>query len=122
MTFLGVILWSGPIETVRAIFSGASLRYIASEAFGFINLVGKAFVLMFVMLWVRWTLPRIRIDQVMYLCLKVLLPIGLFIIILAAVETAFVPKIRWLPVVVWAGVLAVVFAIGSIKIQVSNDE
>ena len=34
----------------------------------------KAFVLIFVMIWLRWSLPRFRIDKVMYLCYKVLLP------------------------------------------------
>jgi NADH-quinone oxidoreductase subunit H len=32
----------------------------------------------------RWTLPRIRIDQVMYLCYKVLLPIGMACLVLTA--------------------------------------
>ncbi|HJT76323.1 MAG TPA: complex I subunit 1 family protein, partial [Gemmataceae bacterium] len=38
--------------------------------------IAKGAVLVFVMVWVRWTLPRLRIDQVMMTCLKYLLPIG----------------------------------------------
>jgi NADH-quinone oxidoreductase subunit H len=36
----------------------------------------KCWLLVFVMMWVRWTLPRLRIDQVMMTCLKFLLPIS----------------------------------------------
>ena len=48
----------------------------------FVNLVGatvftvKSCMLVFVQIWVRWTLPRLRIDQVMTTCLKYLVPIS----------------------------------------------
>lgn len=48
----------------------------------FVNVIGakifvlKSCALVFVQIWVRWTLPRLRIDQVMTTCLKYLVPIS----------------------------------------------
>jgi NADH-quinone oxidoreductase subunit H len=38
--------------------------------------IAKLWIMVFVMIWVRWTLPRLRIDQVMMACLKYFLPIS----------------------------------------------
>jgi NADH-quinone oxidoreductase subunit H len=72
----------------ETLFQGEGLRILAREAIGMFNLFLKAFGLYFVMIWVRWTLPRVRIDQVMYVCLKVLLPFSLGCVIWALIQVA----------------------------------
>ncbi len=47
-----------------------------ANALGFGVFFGKASLLVCVQIWIRWTLPRLRIDQVMMTCLKYLLPIS----------------------------------------------
>ena len=44
----------------------------------------KTFVMIFVIMWFKWTFPRLRIDQLLNLEWKYLLPINLFNIILVA--------------------------------------
>jgi NADH-quinone oxidoreductase subunit H len=53
--------------------------------------MAKGWILVFVMMWVRWTLPRLRIDQVMMLCLKYLVPISCVLMLGVSVWTLFVP-------------------------------
>jgi hypothetical protein len=63
--------WSYLTGDEAARFSG----YLAN-LFGMLNIVLKGVLGVTVMMWVRWTLPRLRIDQVMKTCLKYCTPIA----------------------------------------------
>ncbi|MFZ5826911.1 MAG: NADH-quinone oxidoreductase subunit NuoH [Bacillota bacterium] len=53
--------------------------------FGFTWFILKTYVFVFLALWIRWTLPRVRIDQLMDLGWKFLLPVSLFNIFVTGV-------------------------------------
>ena len=52
---------------------------------GFVWFLGKTFVIVFLLMWIRWTYPRLRIDQVLTLEWKYLMPTSLVILLLMTV-------------------------------------
>ena len=75
--------WNGPVPIFH-MFGWAyqpgetewrATGYVAQVA-GVMNFLLKATVGVTVMMWVRWTLPRLRIDQVMTTCLKYCVPLA----------------------------------------------
>lgn len=54
------------------------------QAAGFAMMMFKSLVFVFIVIWIRWTLPRFRVDQMMNMCWKYFVPITLASLILVA--------------------------------------
>ena len=54
--------------------------------------VGKVLAMIFFFMWVRWTVPRFRYDQVMKLGWRTLLPISIVNLLFYAIAIAFIQK------------------------------
>jgi NADH-quinone oxidoreductase subunit H len=95
--------WAAPFPSMQAP-GGIEL--------GPIWLIGKAWLLVFTHMWLRWTLPRLRVDQLMYVAWKVLLPIALVLVVTIGGLTLWSPTadgFPWDRVAGWgttAGILA----------------
>ena len=51
--------------------------------------IGKAIALSFIIIWFKWTFPRLRIDQLLTLEWKYLLPINLFNLVLMVIVVTY---------------------------------
>jgi NADH-quinone oxidoreductase subunit H len=75
-----------------ALFLGGWLPILPWHPFDWIPgpfwFLGKVMVLLFFMMWVRWTFPRLRYDRLMNFGWKVLLPLGLLNILVTGTVVA----------------------------------
>jgi NADH-quinone oxidoreductase subunit H len=92
---LGAILffggWNGPIPIAEFVFGAHALeldgvRWFLANLLGLVSFLAKASLGVTLMIWCRWTLPRLRIDQVITTCWKYCTPI---------VGVMFVGVITW---------------------------
>ncbi len=56
---------------------------------GIVWFLGKSFLMVWLLMWVKWTFPRLRVDQILTLEWKYLMPVALFNVVLMTVCVAF---------------------------------
>ncbi len=95
--------WNDPFGLIgywhHRLAGGAAVPLLALNAVAAGVFVGKCAALVLVQIWVRWTFPRPRIDQVLYVCVKVLLPLACLLLAGQAVWELFLPERPGVP---WA--------------------
>jgi NADH-quinone oxidoreductase subunit H len=69
--FLGA--WNTPLPNMGVVNLAA---WTTGAAWGILWIMLKTLTLVGVQMWIRWTLPRLRVDKLMALCWKVLTPLA----------------------------------------------
>ena len=93
MTVLFLGSWHDPFGYLATRYATASLfEQIVLNCVAAGIFMAKATVLVFVQMWVRWTLPRPRIDQVLHVCVKVMLPMTFVLLFGSALWELLVPR------------------------------
>lgn len=78
---IGAILFLGGWMPLH-IGSWSGFNHIMDYIPSSVWFIGKVFFLIFIIMWFRWTFPRLRIDQLLNLEWKYLLPISMFNLLL----------------------------------------
>ncbi|MXV17782.1 NADH-quinone oxidoreductase subunit NuoH [Hufsiella ginkgonis] len=71
LLFLGG--WNTPLPNIGP---ARLADWTTGTAWGICWIVMKAIILVGTQIWIRWTLPRLRVDQLMNLCWKILTPVA----------------------------------------------
>jgi len=86
VSMVGVILFLGAWNTPLPNIGAAHLaNWTTGAGWGILWIIIKTLALVGVQMWIRWTLPRFRVDQLMNLCWKVLTPLAFACMLISGV-------------------------------------
>lgn len=92
VSFVGVILfwgsWNTPLPNIGSLtladWTTGSVGSISLHLWGIFWLISKTLFTVALQIWVRWTYPRMRLDQLTSLSWKLLTPVALFVLIICS--------------------------------------
>ncbi len=93
LSFVGVILfwgsWNTPLPNIGSFtlaeWTTGNTGSLAFELWALFWIISKTLLMVAIQIWVRWTLPRVRIDQLISLCWKYLTPCGIILLIAVSI-------------------------------------
>ena len=85
LLFLGG--WNTPLPNIGSV---TLATWTTGPFWGIFWIVTKVLLIVGVQMWIRWTLPRLRVDQLMNLCWKVLTPLAFLCMLISGVWKLFV--------------------------------
>ena len=93
--------WMGP--------GAGAIQFWGVSWIGLIWFLVKTYALVFALVWIRLSLPRLQVDQLMAFAWKILIPLGLVNILATAAIMLWVPSWKWgLAIFSWVSFLAFV--------------
>lgn len=86
VSFLGTVLFFGSWNTIFPNIGNYDLAlWTTGNGWGIFWLISKTLFFVSVQIWIRWTFPRLRVDQLMALSWKYLTPIALILVLSSGV-------------------------------------
>ena len=95
LPYVDYVIYGGP-QPVEAGILGVLLKFTV--------FFGKVVVLLFVMMWIRWTVPRFRFDQLMRLAWRAMIPLSLTLLLV----TGFFVYMGWEDLLIVGNLLVLV--------------
>lgn len=89
IVFLGG--WQIPFVGLATLEAATGMQAFTYEIVSLAIFFAKTLLLVFVIIQLRWTLPRVRVDQMMSMCWKYLVPITFSCSILVLIYMTFIP-------------------------------